>query len=623
TPSEIALIKDVDIESNPIMDDELSSDRIPDTLYQEPIWDDYWDEYYRPKVQTSFQRLFAYGMNSTGRINQPNTRKDDKSERSPMLSWLGLSSGSSNSSKNNAFPQTGPSGAKTLPLNAGRKKGGPVSIEDVYASNVKDARSSRLSIASFPHSSNVEGFDEDYMSFNGSLGSSNEKASRFGPQRAYPSKVHLKSYTPRSKDEEFELTKNVSTNIPRYAIHDVNYMPTTNLAHPSDLFPDHKVESPGAKDSPLEAGPKGKSAIEELVRKSLHPEVPGLETKEYKRYTQQFKSIKFDSVSSRGARVEEWSDRAAAGQSVPSSLRRSDSQMDSFMGQQERSPAVTLKGAPGVKTQQDPRQRRHLGERHFEEESDDTHGQPHPPMGAQATGFDGVGMSSTESDPSVYAMRATNPSNMANGTGGMMNGSTAAPGDHSIDFETVAGHDGSLLPDPPIFLAPIQTTIKQLSESELFLYNAHVELPKLTLYTVGQTSSNPYWGASSGSRARYDAYLGWIQKGRYGNMHTGGSSSATTGLPNPPVKRGSTGQYVVVGRAGGGGGGGSGGGGSEGHDEKTNGGETVMATGTSTAMGTIGEATHPTPLGPAPPYHQRRHFVRSNTMEYPMLRSMH
>jgi hypothetical protein len=34
-------------------------------------WDEYWDEYYRPKVQTSFQRLFAYNMNSTSRYIPP------------------------------------------------------------------------------------------------------------------------------------------------------------------------------------------------------------------------------------------------------------------------------------------------------------------------------------------------------------------------------------------------------------------------------------------------------------------------------------------------------------------------------------------------------------------------
>lgn len=73
------------------------------------------------------------------------------------------------------------------------------------------------------------------------------------------------------------------------------------------------------------------------------------------------------------------------------------------------------------------------------------------------------------------------------------------------------------LPDPPILLAPIQTVIKAPTETEMYLYNAHVELPKITLYTVGQTSLNPYWGSSTGTRARYDAYQGWIQKGRYGN----------------------------------------------------------------------------------------------------------
>lgn len=34
-------------------------------------WDEYWDEYYRPKVQTSFQRLFAYNMNSSSRYIPP------------------------------------------------------------------------------------------------------------------------------------------------------------------------------------------------------------------------------------------------------------------------------------------------------------------------------------------------------------------------------------------------------------------------------------------------------------------------------------------------------------------------------------------------------------------------
>lgn len=34
-------------------------------------WEEYWDEYYRPKVQTSFQRLFAYNMNSTSRYIPP------------------------------------------------------------------------------------------------------------------------------------------------------------------------------------------------------------------------------------------------------------------------------------------------------------------------------------------------------------------------------------------------------------------------------------------------------------------------------------------------------------------------------------------------------------------------
>lgn len=84
----------------------------------------------------------------------------------------------------------------------------------------------------------------------------------------------------------------------------------------------------------------------------------------------------------------------------------------------------------------------------------------------------------------------------------------------------------NLMPEPPILLAPLQTTIKAPSESEMVLYTAHVELPKLTLYTVGQTCLNPYWGTNSGTRARYDAYMMWILKGRYGYMPNAAGAGA-------------------------------------------------------------------------------------------------
>ncbi|KAK3840255.1 MAG: hypothetical protein JOS17DRAFT_12152 [Linnemannia elongata] len=84
----------------------------------------------------------------------------------------------------------------------------------------------------------------------------------------------------------------------------------------------------------------------------------------------------------------------------------------------------------------------------------------------------------------------------------------------------------NLMPEPPILLAPLQTTIKAPSESEMILYTAHVELPKLTLYTVGQTCLNPYWGTNSGTRARYDAYMMWIVKGRYGYMPNAAGAGA-------------------------------------------------------------------------------------------------
>lgn len=84
----------------------------------------------------------------------------------------------------------------------------------------------------------------------------------------------------------------------------------------------------------------------------------------------------------------------------------------------------------------------------------------------------------------------------------------------------------NLMPEPPILLAPLQTTIKAPSESEMVLYAAHVELPKLTLYTVGQTCLNPYWGTNSGTRARYDAYMMWIVKGRYGYMPNAAGAGA-------------------------------------------------------------------------------------------------
>ncbi|KAF9926567.1 phosphatidylinositol-3,5-bisphosphate 5-phosphatase [Linnemannia zychae] len=583
--------------------DACDGDANEDSISRE--WNEYWDEYYRPKVQTSFQRLFAYNMNSTSRYIPPNVKNTSeqspfevrqnhllsqaemnakaaaKSEKRSMLSWLGLAgksdnngtsdknSNSNGNSKNRTLSsKTGSNysnGSKTLPLSAGRKKGFLFSMDENDEKDTelktghKDGRGSRLSIASFP----VTNGDYD------------EKASLSGSTRTLghhldqDGKVRLPVHIPRCKEEEWELTKNVWTNLPQYAIHDSNFVPGSSDSKGSEPITDDK--SGGATESSkdnhstgvIEGGTtKGRSPIEDMVKKLLQPEVNSHETKEYKRYTQQFKSIRFDSVPTKSAALYGISthtsqkDELALGTAANTALPASSSiYMSNGLGQmqshnQHRSRGEAAKqnfiSIPGSSSIARPElsgtQRQSYGST----------------PGSTAT----IGTTDLNEEEEFYYAASRNI-----GSSTTMNGhdpdrlriTTSEPHDYSssrapsVSPYSPSGSIGhhwkdNLMPDPPILLAPLPTTIKAPSESEMVLYSAHVELPKLTLYTVGQTSLNPYWGINSGTRARYDAYMMWVLKGRFGYMPNSAAAASAGLLPSTqtqtqisgrPVRKGS------------------------------------------------------------------------------------
>ncbi|KAI8595170.1 hypothetical protein EDD21DRAFT_51601 [Dissophora ornata] len=512
-----------------------------------------------------------------------NSAKAAKLEKPSMLGWLGLTSGN-NKNNNNSNNQNNKksnnsksgsnyaNGSKTLPLSTGRKKGFLSSLDDDPSIQEKDsaygrkdgiahhARSNRLSMAAFP---SPEGLELD------------EKAAiraqqQQQQQQGQAVKVRLPAHVPRAKEEEWELTKNVSTNLPQFEIHDSSFIPGSEKGKdPSDEKPEAtKDGSAAVTAASTEVGGKGRSHLEESVRRSLHPEVTLHESKEYKRYTQQFKSIRFDSVPTKGASL--------LGANALASQKNGLNAGTTSNAVNATNPAGSIPGS--------------LGGVHQQQQYKDSKGQPNVPAGISVSSSSSTvrpplleaqkmqnGGSSTsimtiataelnEEEEFYYAasrvggrpdMRMQVATTTANGTSngvqspisplvisplspGSGLASTATTGQlkllhqqqqlqqdqdaaQTIEDDHYISH---YLPEPPILLAPVQTTIKPPSESEMVLYNAHVELPKLTLYTVGQTSLNPYWGASSGTRARYDAYMMWILKGRYGNMTMPSASAA-------------------------------------------------------------------------------------------------
>ncbi|KAF9156789.1 phosphatidylinositol-3,5-bisphosphate 5-phosphatase [Linnemannia schmuckeri] len=580
-------------------------------------WEEYWDEYYRPKVQTSFQRLFAYNMNSTSRYIPPNVKDTSeqspfevrqnhllsqaemnakaaaKSEKRSMLSWLGLSGGGDstgandkNSNNNNSSNKNWAAsskassaysnGSKTLPLSMGRKKGFLSSLDENDEkggdpkSRHKDgvahhARSSRLSIASFPV---TNGEYDEKASLSGSTRT-------LGHHLGQGGKVRLPVHVPRTKEEEWELTKNVWTNLPQFAIHDPNFVPGSTDGKSSDSAADDKSGggADGGKDGHsagvIEGGTtKGRSHIEEMVKKSLNPDVTSHESKEYKRYTQQFKSIRFDSVPTKGAasyginaqasQKEEWPVGTAPNTAAPTPLSGSVanglSQMQHPSGQLQQRPKGVTANKVGMSTSSSLSTARPGW------------------IGAQRQAYGGssgstitIGTTDLNEEEEFYyaASRGIGPSSVVNNSHVtdrmrvLTSGSNELSGSKSSPLSPNSPSTGqhwrdNLMPEPPILLAPLQTTIKAPSESEMVLYTAHVELPKLTLYTVGQTCLNPYWGTNSGTRARYDAYMMWILKGRYGYMpNTAGAGAgllpsaqaqaqAQAQLSGRPLRKGSS-----------------------------------------------------------------------------------
>jgi hypothetical protein len=86
------------------------------------------------------------------------------------------------------------------------------------------------------------------------------------------------------------LTKNVWTNLPQFAIHDPNFVPGSSDGKTSESAVDDKSGggADGGKDGHtagvIEGGTtKGRSHIEEMVKRSLLPDVTSHESKEYRR----------------------------------------------------------------------------------------------------------------------------------------------------------------------------------------------------------------------------------------------------------------------------------------------------------------------------------------------------
>ncbi|KAF9193375.1 phosphatidylinositol-3,5-bisphosphate 5-phosphatase [Haplosporangium sp. Z 767] len=584
-------------------------------------WEEYWQEYYRPKVQTSFQRLFAYNMNSTSRYIPPNVENPSKkspfevrqnnsilsqaeinakaaanAEKPSMLNWLGLTGGN----KNNKIrpPTSKTSQSKTLPLSAGRKKAFPSSLDDdanTEGSARKIGTGSRFSMAVFPMSSSQSDIDER-ASFSGNTNNRTGDQQFKEKQNHLEEKVRLPPHVPRSKEEEWELTKNVWTNLPRYAVHDPNFVPSDASKDATKVSTSGSVISAGSSTdggtaSSVNGGlpevgggsVKGRSHIEEMVRRSLLPDVTVQEFKEYKRYAQQFKSIKFDSVPARTAGSfginpqtmllkDYWGNGTGPTLNGSDSTQGPQSLNDKLLPSLAHS-SVAGGGIPGmISAPQRQFSTTSIGSTELNEEEEfyyaaaASRARASTGLGskAEATGRNGQIQISTSTVTqsgrrlsSAAPASVTTISSVSNtifspvspespfseiGHQAGMNGSFTTPSvtATATATPTAAMHADpwkpqddlqypSYMPEPPILLAPLQTNIKAPSESEMVLYNAHVELPKLTLYTVGQTSLNPYWGASSGTRARYDAYMMWILKGRYGNQATHPSVANSSG----------------------------------------------------------------------------------------------
>ncbi|GJJ69267.1 phosphatidylinositol 3,5-bisphosphate 5-phosphatase [Entomortierella parvispora] len=568
-------------------------------------WEEYWDEYYRPKVQTSFQRLFAYNMNSTSRYMPPgiknsseqspfevrlnhslpsqaeiNARAAAKSEKPSMLSWLGLVGNNGNGNNGGRRPASTvgskvssnsssalSNGSKTLPLSAGRKKGFLASLDEGDESSVKSnsrnkdgvahhSRSSRLSIASFP----VSEYDEKTSVL---LKSSNGQKDE---------KVRLPTHIPRSKEEEWELTKNVWTNLPKFAIHDPNFVPLPlNIVVGTENgkgFSEATAATDGLASGET-GGTKGRSAIEDMVKKSLQPDVTSQETKEYKRYTQQFKSIRFDSVPVKGAASFGINAHASQTEECQTGTNPNTTSTTPVSGSIANG-LNAIQAQSRQKEQQTSYQQQYLDairpSLSVIGRNDDFQRRPKATMSSSSTATLGtvelndeeefyyaasrIGQPSTErpqQQQHQQSIHGHRPTNRRTSTLGTNTGE-----DEALNATCMDSIDIGPYPEPPIILAPIQTVIKVPSESEMVLYNAHVELPKLTLYTVGQTSLNPYWGASSGTRARYDAYMMWILKGRYGNLTAAAAAAAQQQHLQQASRAGSSGTLLVgVGGSGG------------------------------------------------------------------------
>lgn len=501
-----------------------------------------------------------------------------------MLSWLGLTGGSNKASTSANSKTVGSGytdGTKTMPLSAGRKKGFLSNLDDGSALQEKSSngygmkddlsRGGRSSISAFPPGSASE------MDEKAALRAQSQESGR-------EAKVRLPAHVPRSKEEEWELTKNVWSNLTNFVIHDPNFVPGTVAAGTDSKHaetPNHEKVTNGsetAKDgsgtttaSPESAGgtnnnsnnnnnSKSRTHLEESVKRSLHPKVTLHETEEYERYTRQFKSIRFDSVPTKGAAAYGTymhatpKEEGSIGGTGPSTATASNTHQQQQQPHLDKNLSASDSSSSTVRPSLlDTRRTQNGGSSTSsmtietayldEEEEEEFSGgnaarrsgvrtqilassggdSNHPTNSYGASGASTLSPLSpvagspalSRSETTTSLSTATN--HAATATGRQQPHQTAWNDTSRPESEDYAAPMNDYLPEPPI-LAPMQTIIKPPSDSEMVLYNAHVELPKLTLYTVGQTSLDPYWGASSGTKARYEAYKMWIHKGRYGHM---------------------------------------------------------------------------------------------------------
>ncbi|KAF9433005.1 phosphatidylinositol-3,5-bisphosphate 5-phosphatase [Entomortierella beljakovae] len=544
-------------------------------------WGEYWEEYYRPKVQTSFQRLFAYNMNSTSRYMPPtiknvaeqspfevrqnhsiltqaeiNAKTAAQSEKPTMLSWLGLSSSTSknkgndsSSGKNSKAGSGYADGSKTLPLSTGRKKGLVYNMDEdaefqEKGGDRKDGfshhpRGSRLSISSY----SAAEYDEKTGSYRVQNHGQNDK-------------VRLPPHKPRSKKEEYELTKNVWTNLPKFAIHDTSFKPSVSSGETSDktteIEGDAKDETTAAAaaSSLSVAKPRAKTQLEIVVEKSIEARVEPDQQKEYRRQVY-FRSLKLESVPSREAVLLNAHSRAHRGDGpgadnavsapvfgaviqglndIHQQYQQRESELYRQSSSKTTSPTSTRPGMNGIKNLQNGGSSvstTTIASVELNEDEEFLYAASRAGTGTK-TKLEISTLRNNKNENNNFRSDVGSPYSAGVSPHSFGLGSTSSSSLTPNSLGKTFGWNNintrsniepynppNYLPEPPIMLSPMPVTLRATSPSDLILFSNHVEYPKMTLEKAGKTSLDPTAGETSGTLLRYDFYLQWTLGKRY------------------------------------------------------------------------------------------------------------